>query len=47
MVEVARVSAVVKRAHIRALKARLREKNVWDSVNWIGRLDQEGPHATN
>ena len=29
VVEVARVRAVVKRAHIRALKARLRRKNVY------------------
>lgn len=29
VVEVARVRAAVKSAHIRALKARLREKKVW------------------
>ena len=29
VVEVARVRAVVKRAHINALKARLRRKKVW------------------
>jgi len=39
VVEEARVRAVVKRAHIRALKARLRAKKDWGGVSFLWGCD--------